>query len=58
LSSLAKPGKQPTRLGTGSLEATLIVLVLRPEEPATASTVLFMIIAPSSLIFLVALLSE
>jgi hypothetical protein len=42
----------------GSLEATLIVLVLRPEDPATASTLLFVLVAPSSLILLVALFPE
>jgi len=42
------------RLGTGSLEPTLIVLVLRPEDPATASTLLFVLVAPASLILLVA----
>jgi len=46
------------RLGSGSLEATLIVLVLRPEDPATASTLLFMLVAPSSLVLLVALFPE
>jgi hypothetical protein len=50
--------RSDARFGAGSLEATLIVLVLRPDDPAAPSTLLLMLVAPSPIIFLVTLFSE